>query len=54
MTRIVVAQRWYGDLTRILKAIGKANPTLISVAGSASRSVVQIVGQRLSVVKKCA
>ena len=27
--------------------------TLINVAGSASRSVVQIVGHRLSVVKKC-
>ena len=27
--------------------------TLISVAGSASRNVVQIVGHRLSVVKKC-
>ena len=53
MTRMVVAQRWYGDFTRILNAIGSARPTLISVAGSASRSVVQIVGHRLSVVKKC-
>jgi len=41
-------------LTRILNAIGSASPTLISVAGSASLSVVQIVGHRLSVVKKCA
>jgi hypothetical protein len=36
-----------------LNAIGSATPTLMSVAGNASRSVVQIVGQRLSVVKKC-
>ena len=36
---------------RILKAIGSAKPTLISVAGSASLSVMLIVGHRLSVVK---
>ncbi len=49
---MVVTQRWYRDLTRMRYAIGSAMPTLISVAGSASLSVVQMVGQRLSVVKK--
>ena len=28
-TRIVVIARWYGDLTRILNAIGSAMPTLM-------------------------
>ena len=51
-TSIVVTKLWYGVLSRILNAIGSASPTLISVAGSASLSVVQIVGHRLSVVKK--
>ncbi len=52
-TSTVVIARWYGDLTRILKAIGSAMNTLMIVTGSARRSVVQIVGHRLSVVKKC-
>jgi hypothetical protein len=35
-------------------AIGSATPTLISVAGSASLSVVPIVGQSRSELKNCA